>query len=269
MVTRTQMGANASIGLEMLGYNNVPNGANINAGISRWNGTEGEQQVAYGDGLPTQSTAAFSAPGKVDTTPPTITVAPSASGITQTSADISRTAAEPATMKVEYGTASGVYTDTVNNTVLNASKTVSLGGLSAGTTYYVKVTSYDGYANGAVSSEFSFTTETACTAGKPDLQLGAPSPYWASFADYTAHMLSVDWTVNNVGATDATNVQITGSTNSNGVTLSTSLPASVGDISGGGSGGVTLVYDVGHVGSWHTSTTASAEDCAANSYTYP
>ncbi|MHB1390663.1 MAG: fibronectin type III domain-containing protein, partial [Thermoleophilia bacterium] len=41
---------------------------------------------------------------------------------------------------------------------LNAVKSVNLTGLSPSTTYYVKVTSYDGYANGAVSSEISFTT---------------------------------------------------------------------------------------------------------------
>ncbi|MHB0867274.1 MAG: fibronectin type III domain-containing protein [Thermoleophilia bacterium] len=157
VASRTQMGATTAIGLKMLGYNMIPGGS-INAGISRWNGTLGEQQVAYGDGLPLQSVAAYTVPAKVDTTPPTITVNPSASVIGTTTATISRTAAEPATMKVEYGTTTGVYTTTVNNTVLNAVKSVGLTGLTPSTMYYVKVTSYDGQANGAVSSEFSFTT---------------------------------------------------------------------------------------------------------------
>ncbi|MHB9111699.1 MAG: fibronectin type III domain-containing protein [Thermoleophilia bacterium] len=270
LASRTQMGATSAIGLRMLGYTMIPN-ASISTGISRWNGAEGEDQVAYGDGLPLQTITAYAAPAKVDTTGPSVTSVGSSS-VTDTSANIDRTAGEPATMKVEYGTAPGVYTNTVNNTVLNASKTVGLSGLSASTTYYYRVTSYDGYANGTVSSEQSLTTlAPPCSPAKPSLSLSAPAPFWASYADYTARLLSINWTISNTGSNGATNVAITGSTNTNGVTIATSLPAIVGSIGAGSSAVVTLKYNVPvSTGSWHTAMTASAgDDCGGTGYTYP
>jgi hypothetical protein len=254
----------------MLGYSMIP-GATINAGISRWAGAEGEDQVAYGDGLPLQTIATYGAPAKVDTTGPSVTSVGSSS-VTDTSASIDRVAGEPATMKVEYGTTSGVYTNTENNTVLNASKSVGLSGLSASTTYYYRATSYDGYANGTVSAEGSFTTAAPpCTAGKPSLTLGSPSAYWGSYADYLAHVLTVDWAVSNTGATTASNVAVTGSTPTwGGFSTITAMPISLGTIIGGGSATATVQYQItGTAVGFRVVNTGSADDCAANSYTYP
>lgn len=269
LVGRTQMGETSAIGLKMLGYNLIAGGS-INEGIPRWNGTEGELQAVTGDNLPTQSIAVFTSAGAVDTTGPSVTSVGS-SNVTTNSADIDRVAGEPATMKVEYGTTSGVYTDTVNNTVLNANKIVSLSGLNDGTTYYYRATSYDGQANGTVSAEGSFTTVAACTPAKPSLTLSKTSTYWVDYAAYTARQLSVNWTISNTGTNGATNVAITGSTNTNGVTISTLLPASVGSIGAGSSAMKTLVYNVPlTTGGWWTSSTASAgDDCGGTGYTYP
>ncbi|MBE0429241.1 MAG: fibronectin type III domain-containing protein [Thermoleophilia bacterium] len=270
IVSRSQHAGMTNIGLKMLGYDLIPGGF-INRGIPRWNSSEGEQQFAIGADLPLLSTAGLSAPAKMKTNAPNITTAPSASNVTTSSADISRVADEPATMKVEYGTASGVYTDVVNDTVLNADKTVSLTGLAEGTTYYVKVTSYDGWANGAESAEFSFTTPASCgIIGQPDLNLAADNVYWASYADYTARELSVDLKVGNTGADTAYNVALTGATATNGVSLISATPVSVGDIAGGTSATATVKYDVpGGVTSFKTSVSGSAEDCDGNGYTYP
>jgi hypothetical protein len=111
----------------------------------------------------------------------------------------------------------------------------------------------------------------ACSSGKPSLGLQSPVPHWASYSDYEAGLLSVDWTVRNNGSDIANNVQITGSGNTNGVTCATGLPAAVGNIDGGGgSGGTTLQYIVpAGVGSWRASLTASAEDECGTTYTYP
>ncbi|MBI5869652.1 MAG: hypothetical protein HZB44_01655 [Actinobacteria bacterium] len=164
LVSHTQHGADAAIGLKMLGYDLTATAGSINGGIVRWDSTQGEQQVVLGDNLPTQTIAAFAAPGPVDTTGPSVTSVGHTS-VTTSSAAIERTAAEPATLKVEYGTTSGgPYTGVVNDTVLNATKDVAVGnaasltGLSPSTTYYYRVTSYDGYANGTVSVEGNFTT---------------------------------------------------------------------------------------------------------------
>lgn len=157
VVSRTPMvGGIVAEGLKMLGYNltvvSGTSGGMLNGGIRGWNNGVGEAPVS--DGL----TRAALTSTPIDVTAPGITVAPNASVIGATSATIARTADEPATMKVEYGTTSGVYTTTVNNTILNADKTVDLTGLTPATPYFVRVTSYDGQANGTVSSEFSFTT---------------------------------------------------------------------------------------------------------------
>ncbi|MHB0866952.1 MAG: fibronectin type III domain-containing protein [Thermoleophilia bacterium] len=270
---RTQMGSTAAIGLKMLGYNMIPGGS-IATGISRWNGTLGEDQVAYGDGLPLQSVLAYAAPGKVDTTGPSVSSVGSSS-VTDISANIDRVAGEPATMKVEYGTAPGVYTDTVNNTVLNASKTVALSGLSPSTTYYYKVTSYDGYANGTASPETSFTTGAPpCTVGQPVLSLAAPVAFWGSYADYTAGNLSVTWTVNNSGSTNASSVQLTDSHSTYApITTITAMPATVGtgSIVAVGSGSVVVQYHLPQTVAgtgFRVVNHASANDCAGNPYTY-
>ncbi len=274
LASRTQMGGDAAIGLEMLGYNNIAN-SYINGGLYRWSSSLGELQVDQEAGLPLQTIAAWdglaghppNAPGKVDVTGPDVTSWGSLNE-TATTADITRTANEPATMKVEYGTAPGVYTDTVNNTVLNADKSVGLSGLSASTLYYFRITSYDGYANGTVV-EGDFTTQP-CTTGDPLLSLAAPLPFWGSFADYQARILSVTWTVHDNGA-DATNVQITGSTPNGAVTLITAMPANIGTIAAGSSGSTVIQYNVpvGY-GGFHVWNTASAQNgCGTASYTYP
>ncbi|MBI5869897.1 MAG: fibronectin type III domain-containing protein [Actinobacteria bacterium] len=283
LITHTQHGADAAIGMKMLGYNLVAASGSLNAGIVRWDSTQGEQQVVLGDNLPTQTIAAFAAPGPVDTTGPTVTSVGHTS-VTTSSADIERAAAEPATMKVEYGTTSGgPYTGVVNDTVLNATKDVAVGngnavsltGLSPSTTYYYKVTSYDGYANGTVSVEGNFTTlAPACTPVKPNLgiQLNG-SPFWASYADYTAGLLSVGLKINNNGANAAGSVAITGATAINGVTLATATPIAIGSIAGGASGTTTVQYNIpaGVIG-FNTAITASASDASCSvpsGYTYP
>ena len=265
--SRTPMvGGIAAEGLKMLGYD-MSAGGFIRNGLPAWNNTLNEKQVT--DGLTRE--ALIPTATAVDTTAPAVSSV-SSLNVTDNSADINRVAGEPASMKVEYGTTSGVYTDTVNNTVLNANKTVSLSGLNDGTAYYYKVTSYDGQANGTVSAEGSFTTVVACTPAKPGLKLSKTSVYWADYAAYEASLLSINWTISNTGSNGATNVAITGSTNTNGVSIWTLLPASVGSIGAGSSAVVTLVYNVPLTtgSSWHTSTTASAgDDCGGTGYPYP
>ncbi len=108
--------------------------------------------------------------------------------------------------------------------------------------------------------------------GKPPLTLDLPSPSWASLSDYQAGILSVTWTVNNAGVAEAWSAQLTGSVNTNGVTLASTLPATIGtgDILPGASGSVTLKYNVpAGVGSWISTLTGSANDGAGTTYTYP
>jgi hypothetical protein len=82
--------------------------------------------------------------------------------------------------------------------------------------------------------------------------------YWDSYADYTNHILSVDLNISNSGA--AALVNITSATATNGVTLSTPTPKSVGIIATSGVGPVTLQYDVGAATFFQTTVHASAQN---------
>ncbi|MHB1390900.1 MAG: rhodanese-like domain-containing protein [Thermoleophilia bacterium] len=115
------------------------------------------------------------------------------------------------------------------------------------------------------------TYAASCLGGIPSLSLSAPTPNWASYADYTARLLSVNWKTSNVGSNIAYDVKLTGSSNSNGVSLATAIPVTVANImSPAGSASVTLKYNVPvGVGSWHTATAGSATDICGNSYTLP
>ena len=109
-----------------------------------------------------------------------------------------------------------------------------------------------------------------CVPGRPNLSLTTPHAYWASYPDYLAGILSVDWTISNAGP-NAYNVKITGSTNSNGVTVISGVPSTAVNIATGGSATVTIKYNIPvGVSSWHTDMTGSAQDeCGNTTYTYP
>ena len=66
-VGRLQRCTCGAIGLKMYCYNLIPGGS-TNEGIPRCAGTAGQLQAVTGDNLPTQSIAAYSVPGAVDTT---------------------------------------------------------------------------------------------------------------------------------------------------------------------------------------------------------
>lgn len=136
-------------GAEMLGYDS----AFLQWGLANYNNT-----------LPEIYNASDNA-GYAQVAPSFDIVAPGQGGVshgslTKNSAVITRASAtEPATMKVEYGTSPGVYTQVANNTVLTAGvRQVPLTGLSEFTTYYYRVTAYDGMANASAAFESSFTT---------------------------------------------------------------------------------------------------------------
>ncbi|MCX9009585.1 MAG: S8 family serine peptidase [Candidatus Methanoperedens sp.] len=94
-----------------------------------------------------------------DITPPAI------SGVTESSigtgsAIISWTTDEASQSLVRYGTGSGAYTLTEENTSNATSHSIQLTGLSAGTRYYYTVSSTDHSGNTANGSERSFTTSS-------------------------------------------------------------------------------------------------------------
>ena len=81
-----------------------------------------------------------------------------ASSVTQSSAVIGWSTNEPANTQVEYGTTSLYGSETSLNSSLVTSHSVTLSGLSEGTTYYYRVRSSDEAGNLSTSGGHTFTT---------------------------------------------------------------------------------------------------------------
>lgn len=109
---------------------------------------------------------------------------------------------------------------------------------------------------------------TSCE--KPRLTLGSAKNYWANYTDYRARLLSVDMRVSNSGVNGAYNLRLIDSANTNGVSLSSPLPAWVGDIAPGYASIAQLKFRVpAGVVSFHTAANGFVLDRCSNSYTYP
>lgn len=112
---------------------------------------------------------------------------------------------------------------------------------------------------------------------KPELTITQTGSYWKTLQDYLDRALSVDYSIKNTSSRTAYDVQIVTSTASNGVSTITSMPADVGDISGGSSSIVTLKYMVPLVvaqppiliNNFSTEVTAASEDQCGHDFTYP
>lgn len=102
------------------------------------------------------------------------------------------------------------------------------------------------------------------------LALDPSIAYWASYNDYVARELSVEFIVSNTGGSEARDVQIDGSSNTNGVTLLTGLPTVVGNLTAGGSEQIVMRYSVPFgTGDFVSYLTGSATDLEGNTHTYP
>lgn len=207
-------------------------------------------------------------------------VVPAVSDVTADATAISAAFADPLpTNALSTNLASGINTGSVTvnvdgNPVPSCTATATgvtcptPAGLAPGT-YPVDVSVADTAGNSGSGSGSLTIEPPPCSPSKPGLSVSAPFAFWASYADYEAKILSVNWTISNSGPDAASNVQITGSSDTNGV-IATNLPASAGDIANGASGVATVTYSIPPaVGSWRTTMTASAQDCSGATHTYP
>ncbi len=78
--------------------------------------------------------------------------------VTDTSAQIAWTSSEDTTTLLKYGTATGVYTETITDSVFKTQHTINLTNLIEGTTYYYQIEATDSGNQTTVSMEYSFKT---------------------------------------------------------------------------------------------------------------
>ncbi len=121
---------------------------------------------------------------------------------------------------------------------------------------------------------FLFERTASCAGGKPALSLSladsSSKGYWASFADYLARTLSVDYRIVNNGSDVANAISITDVVTIGGIACITPVPIPVGDLGAGGSAGSTLKYIVpSGVSIFKTTLRGSAQDGCGDTYTYP
>lgn len=110
-----------------------------------------------------------------DTTPPTVSSVVAGS-ITQTTATITWATNEAADSQVKYGATASYGSSTTLNTSMVTTHSVSLSGLTAGTTYHYQVVSKDASGNSASSTDATFTTQApAADTTAPSVSVSAPA----------------------------------------------------------------------------------------------
>lgn len=102
-----------------------------------------------------------------------------------------------------------------------------------------------------------------CESVAPDLALSQVDTSWASMADYTARLLSVDFDIAN--ASEGTNLRVLGTVDTGGVTLAAAVPLGVG-----ADGAFTLVYHVPDgVTAFKTTIYVTIQDSCGYTHEYP
>jgi len=147
-----------------------------------------------------------------------------------------------------------------------SSQTMTVSGLSPGTTYYFAIKTMD---EAALFSSLSNVATGITTI--PSLTWSKQRVYWANWTDYQNRQLSIDYRISNTGTGIALESTVQASfCNPGTVYAVTQLPSVVGDMNPGSNRTVTLKYFVPTtVGSFTTTTYATCNDDAGNTYWFP
>ena len=136
-----------------------------------------------------------------DTTAPVVSAVSAAPG--ETSATVTWTTDEASTSVVAYGTSASSLTGSASASGTTTSHTMTLTGLTAGTTYYYRVTSADGSGNsttspasGSAPASFTTTTPGACPCS---VFAGSAVPTTADAGDGAAVELGMRFTPSSNG----------------------------------------------------------------------
>lgn len=141
------------------------------------------------------------------------------------------------------------------------------GGAGGTATAPVLMASAPDQGSSNVSCGTQLLSKAAYTA-QPSLTLSKTGTTWGTYANYLARVLTVNYSVGNSGSNAALDTTIVGASSGNGVTLVAG--ASVGTIGAGSSKALALQYNVPvNVGSFMSTTYATAKDLGGTSYSYP
>jgi hypothetical protein len=110
------------------------------------------------------TTYSFTTLGTAPSTPAPVISAVTATGITSTSATITWTTDQNSTSQVNYGTSNTYGSSSLLNSSLLTAHSVTLTGLTPGTTYNYQAISTNSSSTTATSSNFTFTTAAAAPA---------------------------------------------------------------------------------------------------------
>jgi len=138
----------------------------------------------------------------LDSTPPTLSPI-TASGVTSSSATITWTTNEPATSRVVYGRTTLYALASPLDPTLTTAHSVTLTGLRAGTTYYLRARSMDATGNRGISAERTFTT-----LGTPGATTTASAVTWSALMNTTASGGTLTKTGGGEGMDDARGVSL-------------------------------------------------------------
>lgn len=146
-----------------------------------------------------------------------------------------------------------------------------------GGNYWNNWTAPDADADGVVDSPYllpggqddrPYAASSGWLCTRPGLSLIKSGARWASYADFLARQLSIDFNINS--GLDAHNVTVVGSSSTNGVAMVTGTPVLLGNVTGGATLTATLKYAVqAGVNSFRTTTYATAADSCGKVYEYP
>jgi hypothetical protein len=187
----------------------------------------------------------FTTTGTAPTGPPTISSV-LVSNITNTSATITWTTSQPATSQVNYGTTTAYGSQSALNSTLGTSQSVTLTGLTPGTTYDFDVVSANAGAQSSTSANSTFVTT--------NVTYTAPVITNVSTTNVTSTSVTVTWTTDqpsnsliNYGTTTAYG---------SSTTLDTNLVTAHSETITGLAAGTTYDFDV---------TSATAESLSTTS----
>ncbi len=229
-------------------------------GNPAWNNTLPTQFSLAGRGYdyPFLTSATNGSTELIDVTGPTLASGPTVSAITETSATVSWTTNEPSTSVVNTGTSTAALNGPASTpvTVLSTSHSATVSGLSPGTKYYFRATSYDGMANGGYLPEIGSNTAYCTTAGPGDPLCPTGTEGYASFTtvapDTTAPVI--------------TNILPSGILNTSTLTFPKIISADYSDTGGSGVdvSSVMVHLDVGNMLMDCPTQTASHVECNAS-----